>query len=360
MGELALIRRAAGQALATATPAALCTVMAVEGSYYRRPGARMLIAAGRSTGVLSGGCLDQELATLAASVTESEPRVRVATYDLGDEADVYLGYGSGCPGRVTIMVEDLDTIAAAGDLNRALLEPGAGIKGIATIIASNVTGLGAGARLSVTGGGLVGHEVERWPVEVQRKLHAACAQAPVQSPALVDVGGIRVLVEAPFLPIGLHIVGAGDDGMALGAQATLLGWNLTVYDHRPHLLQSARFPGAAALIPLTSDPETFAAASPLPSFGARDALVLMTHHLLRDLAALRWLAAQGARPTYLGVLGAARRAALLKSELAKDPGHDPEFLAAIRGPAGLGILGRGPDAAGIALSVVAEIMTVLP
>ena len=44
----------------------LATIVAVEGSSYRRPGARMLLAQdGRRAGTVSGGCLEAEVAKRA-------------------------------------------------------------------------------------------------------------------------------------------------------------------------------------------------------------------------------------------------------------------------------------------------------
>jgi xanthine dehydrogenase accessory factor len=44
----------------------LATIVAVEGSSYRKPGARMLLAQdGRRAGTVSGGCLEAEVARRA-------------------------------------------------------------------------------------------------------------------------------------------------------------------------------------------------------------------------------------------------------------------------------------------------------
>ena len=49
----------------------LGTVIAVEGSTYRKPGAMMLIAAdGSHHGLISGGCLESDLAQHAKAVFE--------------------------------------------------------------------------------------------------------------------------------------------------------------------------------------------------------------------------------------------------------------------------------------------------
>src|SRR5271165_6368738 len=81
----------------------LATVVVVEGSSYRRPGARMLLAPdGRRTGTISGGCLEAEVAKRAWWLTENGPRVeRYST--LEDDGD--LPYGSGCGGVVYVLLE---------------------------------------------------------------------------------------------------------------------------------------------------------------------------------------------------------------------------------------------------------------
>src|SRR5947209_1650910 len=85
----------------------LATVVAVEGSSYRRPGASMLLARdGRRAGTVSGGCLEAAVAKKAWWLTESGPAVqRYSTLD--DDGD--LPYGSGCGGIVWILLERADT-----------------------------------------------------------------------------------------------------------------------------------------------------------------------------------------------------------------------------------------------------------
>ncbi len=81
----------------------LATVVAVEGSSYRRPGARMLLAQdGRRAGTVSGGCLEAEVAKRAWWLSQDGPVVeRYST--LEDDGD--LPYGSGCGGVVYILLE---------------------------------------------------------------------------------------------------------------------------------------------------------------------------------------------------------------------------------------------------------------
>src|SRR5687768_18594001 len=84
---------------------ALATVVSVEGSSYRRPGARMLITEdGELTGAISGGCLEGDALRKALYVM-SEQRAMVVTYDTSDEDDAKIGVGLGCNGIVRILIE---------------------------------------------------------------------------------------------------------------------------------------------------------------------------------------------------------------------------------------------------------------
>ena len=87
----------------------LATVVAVEGSSYRKPGACMLLAPdGRRAGTVSGGCLEAEVARRAWWLTENGPIVQ--RYSSVEE-DGDLPYGSGCGGVVHLLLERRPTAA---------------------------------------------------------------------------------------------------------------------------------------------------------------------------------------------------------------------------------------------------------
>src|SRR3954454_17227770 len=93
--------------------AVLATVVRVEGSSYRLPGARMLIdAAGTRTGSVSGGCLEADIARRGRVLTADRPR-ELVHYDGSDE-DVAWGFGLGCNGSIDVLVERLNAEALAG------------------------------------------------------------------------------------------------------------------------------------------------------------------------------------------------------------------------------------------------------
>src|SRR6188768_4421703 len=87
---------------------ALATVVHVEGSSYRRPGARMLIEDnGQLTGAISGGCLEGD-ALRKALLVMTEKRARLVTYDTMDDDDAKFGVGLGCNGIIQVLIEPID------------------------------------------------------------------------------------------------------------------------------------------------------------------------------------------------------------------------------------------------------------
>lgn len=82
---------------------ALATVVRVFGSAYRREGAKMHIDEdGNTIGMISGGCLESDVAEVAKKVMESgKPMLKV--YDMDE--DLVWGLGLGCPGKVEVYIE---------------------------------------------------------------------------------------------------------------------------------------------------------------------------------------------------------------------------------------------------------------
>ena len=92
---------------------ALATLVQTEGSTYRKPGARCLIdSSGATLGVLSGGCLEDEIGHHGTRVIANEMPVLLSF-------DTRLLYG--CDGRLKILVEP---IPAAGDNGNLITDIG--------------------------------------------------------------------------------------------------------------------------------------------------------------------------------------------------------------------------------------------
>ena len=109
MRELRNILGAFDQLVAAGDGAVLASVVAVNGSTYRRPGARTLILPDETTiGLVSGGCLEGDL-TLRAREVRADGRPRLAHYDSTQESDIVWGLGLGCAGMVDVLLERVDS-----------------------------------------------------------------------------------------------------------------------------------------------------------------------------------------------------------------------------------------------------------
>ena len=105
--ELARAAAAARQAR-PAVPLALATLVDVEGSSYRQPGARLLVdGEGRVlAGAVSGGCLEADVALRAAEVCATGRSVRLR-YDLRADLQTIWGFGAACDGIAHLLLEPL-------------------------------------------------------------------------------------------------------------------------------------------------------------------------------------------------------------------------------------------------------------
>jgi xanthine/CO dehydrogenase XdhC/CoxF family maturation factor len=85
--------------------AAIATVVRIDGSAYRRPGAKFLIEDdGRTIGGVSGGCLEADVREVAQRVLETGIP-RLLHYDTSADDRMVWGLGLGCNGSVDIFVQ---------------------------------------------------------------------------------------------------------------------------------------------------------------------------------------------------------------------------------------------------------------
>jgi xanthine dehydrogenase accessory factor len=325
-------------------PAALATLVATAGSTYRKAGARMLIESdGRLVGLLSGGCLEQDLREHAVAVLAGGA-ARVVEYDMRGDEDLLYGIGAGCEGAMRILIERAGPgSAAAGALARAGTGTARGeAMAIAVIHGGPADALGT--RAFAAGG-------EPPRADRDAVLADACASALRTRTS----GGLRwgagpvpleAWIEYLAPPPRLLICGAGPDAEPLAAQLRALRWAVTLVDHRPAYAVAARFPGATVVHAAAAELATRLA------LDAFDAAVVMSHHLPSDALYLRALAAS--RVPYVGLLGPRPRRERLLAELGELAGL---LVPRLRGPVGLDIGAVTPE--GIALAIAAELHAVV-
>ena len=315
----------------------LATVVAVEGSGYRKAGARMLVARdGRRAGTISGGCLEAEVAKKAFWHTEDGPVVRRYS-TLAEDGDV--PFGMGCGGVVHVLLERR---ATAGPLLEAMEQSYA--QRLEMAVATRVAGERVGERSwqVASAGGEVG------------ALRARAEQALAHRKSTNADG---VYAEWMAARTGLLIVGAGNDTRPLARVAHEMGWEVTVMDGRSHLATQERFPEADAV--MTMNAETLSGLR----LRATDVAALMSHSLEQDRMALRELL--GRDLAYLGVLGPRARTQEMAMELAEEAERGTagagrlaaEWMARLHAPMGLELGGDGAEA--VALSVLAEMQKTL-
>jgi xanthine dehydrogenase accessory factor len=331
---------------------ALATIVAVSGSTYRRPGARLLVPErGDAVGNLSGGCLEGEVEALARDVMV-DGGARLQLYDLTADDEVVWGWGLGCNGAIEVFIEPAERAAEIADALRSAIESERSI-GVATVLESSVTGVDQGARLVVDDEGRRSGSIA--VPEVADTLSSVLeeamphATATTRRLALAD-GELRVFVEVFEPPLRLLVCGAGHDAIPLVRLASALGWRTAVVDDRDAFLSPERFPSAGEFIHCR--PEETAARARVD---ARTYVVVMSHNYLRDKDYLRSVLTTDA--PYVGMLGPRGRTQRLLDELAGEGvALDAAGTERIHGPAGLDAGAEGPEE--IAAAIVAEVLAV--
>ena len=332
-------------------PLALGTLIAKQGSTYRRAGARMVIdRAGTTVGLLSGGCLEPHLAELGQSVIETGD-ARTSYFDMTGPSDGLIGFGLGCKGTLEIFIERLDT-AQLSDSDIALLSKcydGSESGVVVTVISGPNTITGQARTFCFQAGSVALHLDDELFPEIQKQAQLAIEQGTTNRKEVHGPGGsadcfFDVIEARPHLVI----VGAGDDSLPLTGFAATLGWRVTMIDHRPHRLRPEHFPTVDQLS--LSAPEEFANLIP---DGSNVAVVVMTHNYSADIRLLPGLIQRDVG--YIGILGPRRRFETLVKDI--DQPLDEGRLARVHSPMGLDLGGDTP--ATIALSIISEIQSKL-
>jgi xanthine/CO dehydrogenase XdhC/CoxF family maturation factor len=300
--------------------AVFVSVVALEGSSYRKPGVRMIISEkGELAGAVSGGCVEKEIEHQAQSVFKTG-KAKIMTYDGRLRI--------GCEGIIHILIEPVF-------LNDELLK----------VFEKQL--------------------IKRQPFQINSWFSYEVGEYQNAGSVLVINGKKYALhptfnlektnglecFSQKFEPLfQLFIFGAEHDAVQLCQAAKLLGWEVTVVASPDESKTCDYFPGAGSLItPTYNNIDTSA-------IDEQTAVVLMTHSFNKDVQYL--MALKETNPAYIGLLGSInRRERVLSMLLEYCPEISIEFLEQIHGPAGLNIGSVG--AAEISVSILAEILSVI-
>ncbi len=259
----------------------MISVLSTEGSTYSKVGNQMLVnSLGDFRGMLSGGCLEGDLAERSKKVITNGIS-EVFTYDLRGDDDIF-GLGVGCEGSITILIQPLNKKNKYQPF-RSLLE-----------------------NLEVS------PNLESLPKNMDLNFDISCIRAPV-----------RIL-----------ILGAGIDVDPLVSFGILLGWDVSVSDYRPAFINRLKE---------NNDVKTFSIPhNNLDSeldLSRFDAAIVMSHNLIADRSYLKILLKSSIN--FIGLLGPTQRKERILKDLRL---ADKSLDNRLRSPVGKKIGGRGPAA----------------
>jgi xanthine/CO dehydrogenase XdhC/CoxF family maturation factor len=277
------------------------------------------------------------------------------SYDTTSPDDIVFGLGLGCNGTVEILLEPSQSPTMGKKI--AVLKQC--ITGdvpfvLATVIgATSTSAIHVGDYLvSDLRGSLAGTILDtRLASAIESDARSIVDLSFTHKTYPLGGGKVRAFFEVVTPPLPLVIFGAGPDAIPLVDAAKLLGWNVTVVDHRPAFATKRNVPRADSVV--LSEPEQVPEQLKLSQ---RHVAVIMTHNFDKDRKLLKLLLESPAR--YVGLLGPKSKLQTLFQNLAEE-GFKPSKaqLERLHAPIGLDIGAETPEE--IAFSIVSEIKAVL-
>ncbi|MFE1033337.1 XdhC family protein [Streptomyces sp. NPDC058807] len=331
---------------------AVATVVAVDGSAPRLPGAALAVdAGGTAVGSVSGGCVEGAVYELCRQVLQ-DGRTVLERFGYSDE-DAF-AVGLTCGGAVDILVVP----ARADDPARPALATAlsAAARGEAAALARIVSGPAElrGRALVVRPDGSREGGFGAHP-ELDRTVAAeAGAFLDAGRTGTLDIGErgsrcgapLTLLVESSVPAPRMIVFGAIDFASALVRAGKFLGHHVTVCDARPVFATRARFPDADEIV--VEWPHEYLART---AVDARTVLCVLTHDAKFDVPLLKL--ALRLPVAYVGAMGS-RRTHLDREARLREVGVSDLELARLRSPIGLDLGARTPEET--ALSIAAEIV----
>jgi len=303
--------------------AVVATLVALNGSSYRKPGVRMLILEDNTmVGAVSGGCVEKEILRQAASVFKTG-EVKIMTYDGR--------YRLGCEGTLFILIEPFNP----NDAFISAFEKSVEERKSFQIKSFYTKEEGVNNQM----GSYISFDNKQW----MAFLNTSKMEEKEQTSLLQFEQNLKPCFR-------LVIVGAEHDAVQLSLFASQLGWEVVVIASAANQQTIQDFPGAIALI--QADPNLLK----INWVNQQTAIVFMTHSYAKDLQYL--LAFKENTAGYMGLLGPFnRREKIINDFIEHYPEVETAFLDKIYGPTGLNI--GAETAQEIAISICAEILSVI-
>ncbi len=336
------------------TSAALATVVRVEGSSYRRTGARMLVMDnGIWVGGISGGCLEGDALKRARQAIAKSVSTLI-TYDTSSDDEYQIGVGLGCNGIIDVLftplnfhdknnpVEILKSSLAVNRQTHVLITITRVEGDWLNTKAGNVIKYTAPESLHFIGNDLL-----------EKQIILAISEQLVEGKSsprkflLQDDKAVETFIEILPPEINIVLMGFQYDVYPFSKLVKEIGWRVTIVANPQKLNTSI-----TAIADEVVAPERFA---DLP-VDEHTVIVLMSHDYKTDKYNLPKALATPA--PYIGMLGPRMRTEKIWRELAEEGIAITEAdMGRIYAPIGLDIGAVTPEE--IALSLAAEIRTAL-
>lgn len=277
-------------------PVVLAMIVNVEGSAYRKEGSWMLFQQDETqVGVISGGCLENDLQSHARDLFETGT-VEVVQYDLSAEDDLGWGRGAGCNGIVTVLIRDIDQ-----DFKRYLRLTHQ------KLLAKEPILFVQSMNMFNDYGGITqnGHPYGNWKDDMPVKMDTTI---PFQHQAEQQI--IRdknVYVQFIWPDPSLYIIGAGADTRPLARLAQNVGYAVHVLDWRQSLCNEIYFPTALSF--QIGDVGKLVEAI---RFSPLDSIIIVTHDFQRDMNIIQHI--RHTPLLYLGILGSKKNATVSRGK----------------------------------------------
>ncbi|MDC1162009.1 XdhC family protein [Tenacibaculum sp.] len=299
----------------------LVTVVDLDGSSYRKPGVRMLISSdGNKIGAVSGGCIENEIQQRAQTIFETGIS-KIITYDGR--------YRLGCEGVLYILLEPFQLSSDFIQAFSKNLQNRESFKIISLYQKKDIVSKNFGSF-----------------VQLQNKPPFTFFKNFVPN----QTEKLTVFEQKMDPSFRLLIIGGEHDSVKLCKQSSQLGWEVDVITSMKSDKFLSDFPGANSVTAQTPELIDFT------HINTHTAIVIMNHNYSYDLRYLIKL--YNFTPSYIGILGAAKRRERLFNELFElIPEITDTFLEKIHTPAGLNIGAETPEE--IAISILAEILSVI-
>ncbi|WP_438312957.1 XdhC family protein [Sporosarcina sp. FA9] len=307
----------------------LAMIVKVEGSSYRKEGSWMLLHEnGVRIGMISGGCLENDLYSRATPLFRTG-KVETVLYDLSSEDDLGWGRGVGCNGIVTVLIRDIDN-----DF-RHILDIVHN-----QLLANKPTYLLQSMKNFSQYGCITPEGNQFGKIQSKVPLNSNNLVPFQRNTAQINLGEEMVYFQLIWPQPHLYIIGAGVDARPLARLSSNVGYAVHLFDWRSSVCNEVHFPTATSI-----QIGDVAKLIYNVKFSPLDSVVLMTHDFQLDYQIGRRLLE--CKLLYFGILGSKKRTKRL---------FDGELPNSVHSPVGLSIEADGPEE--IAVSIVAELIAV--